>query len=200
MENSLKLELAIELLGMKDNHNPSNTIQPVFHYIKEVLNKHNLSPLEAFEILNDIKGAFSPNHNKNVIPFILDYLKSINHELFIGEKEQKVSIVENKTSQLILNLLNNIDEKGWEYIFQNQNDLDLFLKLLTEYFEHKIPLVKDHEIIINKGSKTRFSKVLKEIYHSLSEKPLKSNKEFLELIKVIKCFKDDKNLYVTISR
>ena len=75
--NDTELTQLYELVGATGKHNQANTIQPVYHYIKAVLIKHKLTPLKAKAIINDRKGTMSPNWNKNVIPFIIDYLKEI---------------------------------------------------------------------------------------------------------------------------
>lgn len=77
VNNNTKLKIASELIGLTGDYNSSKTVQPCFHYIKEILNKHQITPLTAKEYLNDLKGAFSPDWNKNVIPAIMDYLKEV---------------------------------------------------------------------------------------------------------------------------
>lgn len=68
-----KSEIFFQLIGYW-GQNESNTVQPVFHYIKEVLNKYQLTPYEGREIVLDLSGNASPEWNKNVIPFITEFL------------------------------------------------------------------------------------------------------------------------------
>lgn len=95
MNNELKLKIAIDLAGLKEDyrksHNPSDTIQPVYHYIEDVLKKHNISFNEARNILLDMQGAFSPKMNNNVIKFIINYCK-IKEGSFKQSKPKEVKL------------------------------------------------------------------------------------------------------------
>lgn len=71
-------EIVSHIIGQRNNMNSPKTLQPCYHYIKDVLSKYQLNSIKAKEMVNDFKGSFSPDWNKNVIPFIIDYLGSIN--------------------------------------------------------------------------------------------------------------------------
>lgn len=72
-----KLKIVLEIIGDNDV-NPSKIMQPVFHYIPRVLKEHNLTYLEAANLLADLRGAFSPETNENVISKIIIWLKEKN--------------------------------------------------------------------------------------------------------------------------
>lgn len=80
-----KNEIAMKLIGLVGSHNHSETIQPVYYYINDVLKEYNISPIEAKEIVLQMKGSVSPLWNKNVIPFIVEHLKQIEQ---ISEPQQ----------------------------------------------------------------------------------------------------------------
>jgi len=71
-------EIVSHIIGQRNNMNSPFTQQPCYHYIKDVLKKYQLNSIKATEMVNDFKGSFSPDWNKNVIPFVIDYLKSID--------------------------------------------------------------------------------------------------------------------------
>lgn len=71
-------EIVSHIIGQRNNMNSPKTLQPCYHYIKDVFSKYQLNSIKAKEMVNDFKGSFSPDWNKNVIPFIIDYLGSIN--------------------------------------------------------------------------------------------------------------------------
>jgi len=72
-----KNEIAMKLIGLIGNYNNSDTVQPVYYYINDVLKEYNITPIEAKEIILQMKGSVSPLWNKNVIPFIIEHLKQI---------------------------------------------------------------------------------------------------------------------------
>lgn len=76
-ELEVRNEIFLKLIGLIGNHNNPNTIQPVYYYINDLLKDNNLNPIHAIEIVLQMAGSVSPDWNKNVIPFIIDYLKEI---------------------------------------------------------------------------------------------------------------------------
>jgi hypothetical protein len=75
---SLEQIIAMEILGiMEYGENNYNPIQPVFHYIPIVLNKHKLSPKEAIFYLRTYSGSFQPIINTNLKPKVIEYLQSL---------------------------------------------------------------------------------------------------------------------------
>ena len=116
-----------------------------------------------------------------------------------SEQENKVS----KTKQVISNELETIDKTmGWGYAFTNETDYKTFLDLLTCFFEYKPYSIPQQTIRLKRDCKTRFAKELRPIHKDLSEKPLKSDIEFFNLIKTLNHFKDlnDNEIYQAITR
>lgn len=116
-----KNEIAMKLIGLIGNHNHSNTIQPVYYYINDVLNEYNITPIEAKEIVLQMKGSVSPLWNKNVIPFIVEHLKQIEP---INDTQQST-----KETKSIENIeLEKFDSNNW-----NDKCFDLFNYLCDNY-------------------------------------------------------------------
>lgn len=121
-ENSRKLKICSEIIGLTGKENNPNTVQPVTHYIKDVLKKYNLTPIQAKEILNDLHGAYSPNWNKNVISEIIKYLENITdiksnpidaydpNELFDDIKDNGFPISTSKLYNQIQLITDNFDK------------------------------------------------------------------------------------------
>lgn len=107
-QQQYNLKICSELIGLTGKQNSPNTIQPVTHYIKDVLNKYSLSPAKAKQIVLDNLGAYSPKWNENVIPTIIIYLDSTSenrdvltvHDPSILFEEIKINGFPESTSKL----------------------------------------------------------------------------------------------------
>lgn len=106
-----------------------------------------------------------------------------------------------KTRGIITETINGIHrDKGWEYAFRSREDLDVFVELLTCYFEQREYELPDEVIRLRKGSKTRMATRVNEIYKELSDRPLKGDNEFLDIVRKLHPFAHTSDLYKTISR
>ena len=106
-----------------------------------------------------------------------------------------------QTRNLINEIINGIDgDKGWEYAFRSREDLDKFIELLTCFFEQREYELPDEVIRLRKGSKTRVATRVNEIYKELSDRPLKGDNEFLDIVRILHPFSHTSDLYKTISR
>ena len=105
----------------------------------------------------------------------------------------------------------NVDElkaidinEEWKYSFINERDFNLFVNLLTDFFNCKPYSLPKQTINLKKGCKTRFAKALNPIYKELSSdnKKMKTDKKFFQLIRVLSHFKDesDHKIYQAITR
>ena len=118
-----------------------------------------------------------------------------------GEKEEGNEII--KTRDVINKHIKTLDNNaGWGYAFKNENDYTVFLNLLTYYFTNESYKLPEIPIKLKRDCKTRLAKVLSPIHKELSEKPLKSDKEFFKILKVLNHFKNLSNvqLYDAITR
>ena len=106
-----------------------------------------------------------------------------------------------KTRDIITEIINGIDrDKGWEYAFRSKEDLDAFIELLTCFFEQREYELPDEVIRLQKRSKTRLAAHINEIHMQLSDRPLKGDKEFFEIVGILNHFQNVTNLYNTISK
>ena len=120
-----------------------------------------------------------------------------------GEVESiNVSIQEpSQTRDLITEIINGIDrDKGWEYAFRSREDLDVFVELLTCFFEQREYELPDEVISLNKRTKTRLAAHINEIHMQLSDRTLKGDTEFFDIVRVLDHFQNVTNLYNTISK
>lgn len=111
--NDTKLKISIELIG----ENKSDYSSPVFHHIRSVLEKNGLDNIQAKNILLDLKGAYSPKMNQNVIEPIIQYLERI------GNLSDKPQVILKKTLNVSSlessNFLSQFQESFFEYLIEN---------------------------------------------------------------------------------
>jgi len=112
---------------------------------------------------------------------------------------------EPKTEQIkviIENEFKTMDDLGWEYAFTFENDYIIFVDLLAKYFENKSYILPKNIIKLKRNCKTRFAKVLNSIHKDLSKKSLKSDHDFIKIIKILDYFKDcsEDEIYQAITR
>ena len=124
-------EIVSYLIGQRNNMNSPTSKQPCYHYIKEVLSKYQLTSIKAKEIVNDYKGSFSPDWNKNIIPFIIDYLKSID---VTNEPQQSSKEIESIESIEPKNKYPKIFKNGYAYqMFIELKNLTVDKNHLADY-------------------------------------------------------------------
>lgn len=117
---------------------------------------------------------------------------------------QKANVV-SKTKKIISDEFENLDKiKGWKYAFGNEQDYNMFLDLLTSYFEYKPYSMPTELINLKRDCKTRFAKALSPIHKELSNenKKLKSDAEFFKIIRLLNHFSKltDTQIYDAITR
>jgi hypothetical protein len=111
--NAEKLNISCKLIG----ENNSNTIQLVYHHIKDVLNVFNITPLQAIDILSDLEGANSPAMNKNVVEPIRKHLERLSTVIYQPERIEFQEIPEK-------DIRKNIEEKFSFIAYFNQYELE----------------------------------------------------------------------------
>jgi len=166
--------------------------------------------------LNSIEGHLN-NQNRNDYFFkiqYLDYLKEKNKQLNenstvvsnqVATNKKEIDTIDNVnsiTKQIIIESFENIDLKGWEYVFFSENDYNSFTDLLTHFFEKGSYELPKDDIRIRKKTKTKVSKLLGEIYKELGQKELKNDKDYLILIRKLSLLKDvtEYELYKSLTR
>ena len=97
-----------------------------------------------------------------------------------------------KTVKNIKNTFNSIDlEKEWEYCFTTEEDFNEYTTILADYFNSNTK-VSSQKIQIQaiKGTKSKTAAILRKIYNESTEKKLKGNNDFFEIVKILSTFKD----------
>lgn len=117
-----------------------------------------------------------------------------------GEKLNTTFQEPSPTRDLIFSIINSVDNKGWEYAFRSENDLNTFTELLTCYFEQREYVITPDIIRLRKGSQTQMATRIKEIHKELSDRPLKGDDAFFDIVRKLYPFNEIRNLYKTISR
>lgn len=102
---------------------------------------------------------------------------------------EPISVNDNRTKKVILEVFENMDKKGWQYAFVSEKDYNLFTDILTNFFEYKPFSLPESTIQLKRTCKTKIAKALGEIHAQLSENPLKSDIEYFKIIKVLNHFK-----------
>lgn len=121
----------------------------------------------------------------------------------IKSEETEESTIVTPTTKIIADYINSIDKnQGWEYAFIKESDYNIFLNLLTCYFEHRPYSLPKETIQLNKNCKTRFAPVLRPIHKKLTQKQLKSDYDFFAIIKILSPFNKmtDTEIYKAITR
>lgn len=115
---------------------------------------------------------------------------------------EPIDVNQNKTKKIITELFDNIDNQGWKYAFKNDNDYNLFMDLLTDFFELKTYTLPKATISLKRTCKTKVAKVLGEIHSELGDGKLIDAKEYFTLIKVLNHFENEKegDLYKSLTR
>ena len=97
-----------------------------------------------------------------------------------------------KTIKTIKDTFNTIDlEKEWEYCFTTEEDFNKYTTILTDYFNlNKKVNSQKIQIKAIKGTKSKTAKILRKIYNESTEKKLRGNNDFFEIVKILSTFKD----------
>ncbi len=121
--------------------------------------------------------------------------------LFYSEAEESNSIdSENRTKALIKDAFENMDKKGWEYAFKSNTDYNTFVDILTLFFEYKEYSLPKEPIELKRGTKTKLGRILGELHKELSENPLKSDANYLKLVRSLSHYTNETDLYKVLTR
>jgi hypothetical protein len=116
----------LKLIGYTGNYNNEKTEQPVYYYIKDVLKEFSISPSEGREIVLQMQGSVSPDWNKNVIPFIVDYLEKITPQSSKKQGEKNInglSFNEFEKNLYLINWWDNEDENNIKELNNTKQNL-----------------------------------------------------------------------------
>ncbi len=96
-----------------------------------------------------------------------------------------------------------MDNRGWRYAFTSELDYEVFVNLLINHFEGRKHSLPSKLIILDRDCKTKLATTLNSIHKKLSNgKKLKSDFEYLKLIRVLNHFENDSEdrIYRTITK
>ncbi|MCU0432252.1 MAG: hypothetical protein MUC87_02215 [Bacteroidia bacterium] len=94
------------------------------------------------------------------------------------------------------------NSQGWRYAFRSKDDYRIFVDLLVCFFEQKEYTTPANIIRLNTQTKTKVGNTLHVIYKELSEAPLKSNIQFLSLLKCLSHFSNltENEIYKVLTK
>jgi L-rhamnose mutarotase len=108
------------------------------------------------------------------------------------QKEENPTELKNQ-KKIIEDHFSNIDEKGWEYAFRCEEDYNLFVDLLTKFFEQKKYKLPDNIIELKRDCKTKLAITLRDIHRDIGNKKLSADYGFFEIIRILSHFKELNN-------
>lgn len=189
-------------------------VNKVFEFVtKRILFTQNwANPLEGFttNFNNEIVNAFENGQKQgcfyrawSIIFSNQNLFAPLFQEYFTTLPPQPKDKNDSKTKDIILDIFNSIDAKGWQYAFENEEDFNIFTSLLTKFFEYESYKLPKEIIRLKKNCKTKIAMALGNIHKELSNKDkLKTDTEFFKLIRVLSPFEKTKenDLYKALTR
>jgi len=166
--------------------------------IESLLHKKENYTLTAKEIF----GKAKPNKNEYIIwesfKSLLDEELRILHYSIKNDVEnytysEEVPEEQNKINEI---LTENDAFENWDNIFEEKYMYDKFIEIFTNYSLKK-EYDKNFKITTEKRIKTRLSKALRQFYSETSDRVLKQDIEYLELLKQIDVYNqmDNNEIY-----
>lgn len=157
--------------------------------------------IHHFELSLDVtsgKTIIISTKNIDQIHLYFKTIKQIIEETIIEEFDKPKLNLEDKdelyykTIKTIKDTFNTIDlEKEWEYCFTTEEDFNEYTTILTDYFNlNKKVNSQKIQIKAIKGTKSKTAKILRKIYNESTEKKLRGNNDFFEIVKILSTFKD----------
>lgn len=131
MEQDKEFQLYCELIGIVGDYNMPSTLNPVTHYIDDILSKNKITPNTAIHILIKYQGAHSQETYKNLTTPIIKYLKELNNikPEFKRDKITEIIVDVNKIEQ---GFRDKIDSE-LKNIESRENKIEYLKEKLTEY-------------------------------------------------------------------
>ena len=167
------------------------------HTIERCNNKF----IHHFELSLDVtssKTIFISNKDIDQIHLYFKTIKNTIETTILEEFDKPKLNLEDKdelyykTIKTINDTFNTIDlEKEWEYCFTTEEDFNKYTTILSDYFNlNKKVNSQKIQIKAIKGTKSKTAKILRKIYNESTEKKLRGNNDFFEIVKILSTFKD----------
>lgn len=160
--------------------------------------------------LNNLKDTLSNKTDDRLMQITVDNLNdSINYQMGFWQDELEkldtlpININNSRSKKFIIQEFENIDNaKGWKYVFKTQKDYELFVDLLTKFFEFEKYYLPDEIIELQKRCKTRLAKTLGEIYRELGKDNLNKDDSFFKILRTLNHFEKETQtkLYKALTR
>lgn len=131
--------------------------------------------------------------------FMLDIVQSTKREILkyfpklLEPIKTKEGTEGSPTKEVILDHFESMDKLGWKYAFVSETDFNLFVEILTNFFEYKPYQTLEEPIRLKRSCKTKVAKTLGEIHKELSENHLNSDYDFLNIIRLLNHFQSISN-------
>ena len=96
-----------------------------------------------------------------------------------------------------------MDNRGWEYAFTSEQDYNLFVNLLTDFFQHNEYTLPEKQIQLKRGCKTKLASILGKIHSELSNvDKFSSDTNYFEVVKCLSHFTklSNEELYKSLTR
>ncbi|MBP7679320.1 MAG: hypothetical protein KA096_02765 [Bacteroidales bacterium] len=196
---------------LKDEYFTPKTVMP---FLRELFDNYRMETGEplfwlvnTFAFIKDNPGNFKPEIRGAIEEALLKWIE-IYSNLPYEEIEDEIEPEQNPqelspTKKIIIEELETIDNnQGWQYAFSSEKDKDIFIELLTLYFELKPYQLPTKPIKLRRRSKTKLASVLNNIYKQLGQSELKSNTKFFALVRVLNHFESYTNfdIYKALTR
>jgi len=166
-----------------------------YSYLQHLLSKYESTECRHWEEKKKWDGVYF----RNLMTRERDKYYQLLPENLLSQKPPEIEsetdsdkILFNTTKEIIIKNIKSIDKnKGWQYVFNDENDFNLFANILTNFIDGKPYQIPEKTIKLKKNTKTRFAKVLKPIHKDLRDCQMKSDSEFFSIIRILNHFNTD---------
>lgn len=122
----------------------------------------------------------------------LDYCNKI-----IEKVKHDISAIPDFPESMLIDLMESHFEKmgknGWMSAFNSEKDYKEFILILHNFFNNEPYDIENLSIKLKRKTKTMVASVLRDIHKDLSERALKSDENFFQIVKVLSPFSDESN-------
>ena len=103
-----------------------------------------------------------------------------------------------ETEKMILEIIDS--HSGWSTYFKTEHEFKRLLVLLAKHFNGENNSLPEQPIGTKKGTKTKLAGLLGRLHYDLSDNKLRSDKQYLELVRCIDRFKEETDVYKALIR
>ena len=183
-----------------------------FREICSVLDMHNNGLIFIDYLATELTPFMSLAYDESEIDANNDYVQRLIKPLMAYEIVRRLTTPRNeisseaeedrqtlRTRKVIEDQFYYKGELDWKFAFRKKEDFNLFVTLLIKFFTGE-KYDQYSTISLKSSCKTRLARILREIYKELSEDKMRSNERFLDIVRILSPYKDDPNLYRTLTK